>query len=141
MKLRFSVASQCDISIIFSQAKMLVDAYEDLSAIDYHKVMEWIERKIIKNISQYQVVLKDEKPCAYYRLCEDGELDDLYVLPPFRNMGIGSEIMRKCITESEQPMYLYVFVRNTKAISFYERFGFIKRESIGLTRMIMVRKG
>ena len=134
-------ASESDIPVIFDQAKNLIDAYEDLSAIDYDKVLDWMERKISKNISGYRCVWKDGLPCAYYCLCEDGELDDLYVLPAFQNMGIGSEIMAKCIVESEKPLYLYVFTGNIRAISFYERFGFTKSESIGHTRMIMHRNG
>ena len=139
MNLQFSEATRSDIPVIFAQAKQLIDTYEDLSAIDYDQVMGWMERKISENIFQYCCVRKDQQPCAYYCLCEDGELDDLYVLPAFQNMGIGSEIMHKCIEESEKPLYLYVFSRNTGAISFYERFGFTVRETVGQTRMIMHR--
>ena len=141
MNLQFSVASRRDIPVIFAQAKALIDTYEDRSTIDYEKVTAWMERKITQNISQYRTVLKDDEPCAYYCLCDDGELDDLYVLPAFQNTGIGSQIMRKCIAESENPLYLYVFKGNTRAISFYERFGFTVRESVGKTRMIMHRNG
>ena len=139
MNLQFSEATRSDIPVIFAQAKQLIDTYEDLSAIDYDQVMGWMERKISENIFRYCCVRKDQQPCAYYCLCEDGELDDLYVLPAFQNMGIGSEIMHKCIEESEKPLYLYVFSRNTRAISFYERFGFTVRETVGQTRMIMHR--
>ena len=141
MNLQFSVATQRDIPVIFAQAKALIDTYEDISTIDYEKVIVWVERKISQNISQYRTVLKNGEPCAYYCLCDDGELDDFYVLPLFQNMGIGSEIMRKCIAESEKPLYLYVFNRNIRAISFYERFGFTVRQMVGKTRMIMHRNG
>ena len=141
MMLQYSKATLHDIPVVCAQAKNLIDAYEDLSAIDYDKVMAWMERKISKNISAYQCVWKDGEPCAYYCLCEDGEVDDLYVLPSFQNMGIGSEIMCKCIAESEEPLYLYVFTKNIRAISFYKRFGFAETESIGHTRMIMRRNG
>ena len=141
MNLRFVSATQRDIPVIFAQAKDLIDTYEDLTVIDYDKVLQWVSKKITDHISDYCCVLKDKEPCAYYRLCKDCELDDLYVLPAFRNMGIGSVIMKKCIGESENPLYLYVFSRNVRAISFYERFGFSDRESVGKTRMILERKG
>ena len=141
MNLQFTEVSQRDIPAILAQAKELIDAYEDLTSIDYDKVMIWMERKISQNIFRYRCVLKDQQPCAYYCLCEDGELDDFYVLPAFRNMGIGSEIMRKCIAESVNPLYLYVFTRNTGAISFYKRFGFTCCKTVSKTRMILARNG
>ena len=141
MNLQFVEATQSDIPVIFAQAKELVDAYEDLTSIDYDSVMRWMERKITDNIFQYRCVLKDQKTCAYYCLRDDGELDDLYVLPAFQNMGIGSEIIKKCISESPQKLYLYVFTRNNRAVAFYESHGFTCRESVSKTRMILQRNG
>ena len=141
MMLQFYPAAEGDIPEIFEQTKHLIDTYEDLSSIDYEKVLAWVRRKIAANIGSYHTVKTDGVVCAYYRLCEDGEVDDLYVLPLFQNKGIGSVILKRCMEESEKPLYLYVFSRNTRAISFYERHGFSVREIVGKTRMIMERKG
>ena len=141
MMLQYRTAETEDISVIYSQAKILIDQYEDCGSIDYEKVMTWVYRKISSNISQYRCVLADGEKCAYYRLCDDGELDDLYVLPAFRGQGIGSEILLKCMDESSNPLYLYVFSGNIRAISFYEKFGFSLREAVGKTRLILTRKG
>ena len=141
MNLQFVSATADDIPVIFSQAKKLIDTYEDLTTIDYDKVIAWVERKISACISQYTRVVLGDDTCAYFHLCEDGELDDLYVLPGFQNKGIGSEILRKAINDSQEPLYLYVFSRNEKAIAFYKRFGFSLREKVGTTRMILHRKG
>lgn len=141
MNLRYVQATESDIPVIFAQAKELIDHYEDLSCIDYDKVLKWVNNKITHEITTYRCVLLDGKPAAYYRLCRDGELDDLYVLPRYRNRGIGSEIMKKCLEESEKPLYLYVFTLNKRAISFYERFDFSVRETVGTTRLIMARSG
>ena len=141
MKLQFQSAQNQHVSLIFAQAKNLIDTYEDVSAIEYDKVLNWVEKKITTHISEYVCVLLNGQACGFYRLCEDGELDDLYVLPAFQNRGIGAAIMRKCIDESENNIYLYVFSRNTRAISFYERFGFTIRETVGPTRLILERKG
>ena len=141
MNLQYFTADSADIPVIYDQAKELIDTYEDVSAIDYEKVLAWVKRKITNHISEYQCVTADGKKCAWFRLCKDGELDDLYVLPPFQNQGIGSEIMKKCIRESEKIIYLYVFSRNIRAISFYERFGFTVRQTVGNTRLIMGRNG
>ena len=130
-----------DIDPIFTQAKHLIDTYEDIHAIDYDKVLAWVRRKIEENISQYTCAWCDGCKAAYYRLCDDGELDDLYVLPAFRGRGIGSAILRRCIENGAKPMYLYVFTQNTGAIRLYERFGFVKTQTVGNTRLILRRSG
>lgn len=140
MKLTFQRAEETDIPVIFSQAKALVDAYEDVSNIDYDKVMAWMERKITKCIASYTRVSLEGAVCAYYCLAADGELDDFYVLPPFRGRGIGSGILEKCIRESRSPLWLYVFTKNQRAIALYQRFGFRMTETVGTTRAIMRRE-
>lgn len=138
--LSFQVAQMTDVPVILAQAKALIDVYEDRSAIDYEKVLSWMERKITVSIESYTCVWMDGEKCAYYRLSEAGELDDLYVLPPFRNQGIGSAILQKCIDESEVPLWLYVFRENSNAIRLYRRFGFETVEKVGSTRQIMRRE-
>jgi len=141
MILQYLPADCSDIPIIFDQAKALIDTYEDTSAIDYDRVLAWVNKKITERISEYCCVKLDGEKCAWYRLAKDGELDDLYVLPAFQNRGIGSAILEKCIGESVNTVYLYVFSRNTRAIAFYERFGFSVRETVGNTRYIMSFNG
>ena len=141
MNLQVIAADMSDIPVIFSQAKDLIDRYEDITAIDYDKVLAWVKEKITSHISEYRCVVSAGQKVAYYRLCEDGELDDLYVLPAFQGQRIGSEILKRCISESPTDMYLYVFRNNIRAIAFYERFGFTVRKSVGNTRFVMARNG
>ncbi len=138
--LSFKASEPADVPIIFAQAKALIDAYEDLTAIDYVKVLLWTERKINAYIESYTCVWMDGKKCAYYRLSEDGELDDVYVLPLFRGQEIGSAILEKCIAESKTPLWLYVFKENSAAIRLYQHFGFEVRDPVGETRQIMGRE-
>lgn len=141
MNLHFTVADESDTPVIFTQAKDLIDHYEDVTSIDYERVLAWVKEKIETHISEYRCVLIAGQKAAYYRFCEDGELDDVYVLPAFQGQGIGSEILKRCIAASKKDMYLYVFRNNIRAIAFYERFGFTVRESVGNTRFVMVRNG
>lgn len=67
------------------------------------------------------------------------ELDDLYIFQPYQNQGIGSEIIRKCIAETDLSIFLYVFVQNSRAVSLYKRFGFRITETIRDSRYIMER--
>lgn len=140
MILEYGKGASADIPVVFAQAKALVDAYEDISAIDYGRVTAWMERKITKLITSYTRVSLEGETCAYYRLTEEGELDDFYVLPQFQNRGIGSEILKKSIGESKAPLWLYVFTENKRAVALYERFGFRITETVGTTRAIMRRE-
>lgn len=139
MNLVYQQAEEADIPAIFTQAKALVDAYEDVTTIDYDKVLAWMERKLTNQIGSYTRVCLEGQTCAYYCLAADGELDDFYVLPQFRGRGIGSEILNHCITQSPVPLWLYVFTKNTGAVALYQRFGFQITQTVGTTRVIMRR--
>lgn len=140
MQLEYMAGTPDDIPVIFAQAKALVERYEDVTTIDYDKVLAWMERKITKCIASYTRVSLDGETCAYYCLAPDGELDDFYVLPSFRGRGIGSAILENCIRESQVPLWLYVFTKNKGAIALYQRFGFQITEPVGTTRAIMRRE-
>lgn len=137
MNLEYESAGAADVPVIFAQAQALVDAYEDVTAIDYDRVMDWMQRKITKLVGSYTRVRRDGAICAYYRLTAEGEVDDFYVLPAFRGQGIGSAILEKCLRESEKPPWLYVFTKNARAVALYERFGFRVAERVDNTRVIM----
>lgn len=140
MNLTYTEADESDIMPIFQMAKELIDTYEDLQCIDYQKVIAWMQNKIKDHIREYGCVIYQGKKAAYYRLHPEGnqiELDDLYVLQPYRNMGIGSAILQKCLRETAIPVYLYVFSGNVGAIALYSRFGFQMTKKVGITRAIM----
>ena len=143
MELTYAQASAQDADAIFDLSKQLIDDYEDLSTIDYDKVMNWVRRKIDTHISQYRTVFLDGEKAGYFRFSPgEGlmELDDLYILPAFRGQGIGTAIVRKCCGESSLPVMLYVFTRNTGALKLYHRLGFRITEALGKSRCIMVRQ-
>jgi len=142
MELSFIKADESDIETLFAFNKELVDAYEDTSALAYDKVLAWIRAKISDNIDSYTCVTLDGCKAAWYRfVVSDGqaELDDLYVRPEFRNRGIGTRIIEKCCHEAECPIFLYVFVKNERAVSLYKRLGFRMAEKVSETRYIMRR--
>lgn len=140
MTLEFRNAEEEDIPEIFAMSRTLILDYEDLTQIDLDKVLAWVHRKIRENIGEYVCVYADGKKAAYYRLtAADGgtELDDLYVLPHFRGKGIGSTILERCIRSSAQPLFLYVFCKNVRAVSLYERTGFSVTRQVSPSRAIM----
>lgn len=141
--LDYAPADSTDAAMIYAMCKALIDCYEDPASIDYEKVLAWTKRKIETQIGQYTCILKDGQKAGYYRLYPmEGqlELDDFYVLPDFRNQGIGTKSLKRIISEADCPIFLYVFTQNRGAVKLYRRMGFEKVEQVSATRCILRRK-
>lgn len=92
--------------------------------------------------TSHTCIFRDSQKVGYYRfhpVDEKMELDDTYIFQPYQNQGIGSEVIRKCIAEAGSPIFLYVFIQNTKAVSLYKKLGFQITETIKGSRYIMER--
>lgn len=143
MNLTYEIATSADIEPIYQSCIKLIWEYEDLGSVDLSKVLPWIRRKLESSIGEYTRVLLDGVLVAYYHFApSEGkmELDDLYVLDQDkRSKGIGTAILEKCFAETDLPIFLYVFQRNTRAVALYERLGFRITETIGDSRYIMQR--
>lgn len=144
MKLTFQSAQSLDATVIFEQARELIERYEDPDLVDIPRVLSWMENKISTQISQYTRVLRNGETVAYFRLDESqnpAELDDFYVLPPYRGQGIGSEILEMLLSSLKNPIFLYVFKENLPAVRLYEKFGFVHREDVSKTRCVLAYNG
>lgn len=142
MDIKYKSANNMDIEPIFKLNKALIDQYENIEIIDYQKVLSWVRNKIETHIQEYICVMFNEKKVGYYYFHHtDGkmEVDDLYVFPQYQNMGIGTEILKKCISETSLPIFLYVFASNKRAVALYQRLGFEITEIIKSSRFIMQR--
>ena len=138
MDLTYSPAAPADAGAIFELCKALIDQYEDISTIDYDRVLAWVRRKIEGSICEYSRILADGVHAGYFHFCpaEDGwELDDLYIFPEFQNRGIGTAVIRDCC--KKDPVILYVFRKNTGALALYRRLGFREVGTAGQTRLIL----
>lgn len=67
---------------------------------------------------------------GYFNKGTEYEITTLYVLPEYHRLGIGTQLMRKAITEilnsTHNPsLYLWVLKDNVTAIHFYKNYGFI----------------
>ena len=144
MNIGFVNATQADIQPIFEQCKSLIDAYEDITSIDYDKVIAWLKLKIQTNISKYTVIMLGEEKAGYYCLDRQGdkwELDDFYIFPDYRGKGIGTAVLHHVCDKTDGCIFLCVFRKNTGAISLYRRFGFEAVKVVSDTRQIMERPG
>ena len=141
MELTYGPARPEDAPVIFGFAEELIRTYETDPDLDLTMALSWTRRKIEKHIHEYTRVLLDGEVAAFFRFAPDGqrmELDDLYVLPAFRNRGVGTAILRRCVAAG-RPVYFYVFTKNSRAIDLYEREGFRKAEEVSPSRIIMAR--
>ena len=51
-------------------------------------------------------------------------IDQLYVLPGFENLGLGTSLLRHAHAITRKPVRLYTFHQNSGARRFYERHGY-----------------
>ena len=143
MELSFHTALPEDVDTIFRLSQELIDRYENVQDIPYEEVLRWVRRKIEKGIDSYTRIYADGVHAGFYRFVpneEKMELDDLSIFPEFQNGGIGTRVIEMCCGETEKPVMLYVFIRNTGALKLYQRLGFEIRENIQNSRYIMVRE-
>ena len=142
MNLYFERAKKEDIEPIYNFCRDIIYKYEDIDSIDLDKVLAWVKKKIENNIDEYVCVFEDRSKAGYYRAhSENGktELDDLYIFPQYQRKGIGTRVIEKCCAEAAEPVFLYVFIRNTDAVKLYKRLGFEVVETIRDSRYIMQR--
>ena len=143
MEITYLPADETDIAPILAQSRALIERYEDLVSIDRKEVFAWMARKTQKRIGEYRRILCNGETAGWVHVCGEGErteLDDLYVLPPFRNRGVGTATLRLLLRESDKPLFFYIFTRYTDAIRLYERLGFHVTETVSPTRAIMTRE-
>lgn len=138
--MNYKTADKTDIDTIFRLNKCLIDQYENIESIDYEEVLSWVQRKIEIHIEEYTCIILRGEKAGYYRFYNSNgkmEIDDLYVFPQYQNLGIGTEILNKCMCETNLPIFFYVFKGNNRAIALYERLGFKIIETIEDSRYIM----
>ncbi|MCI6700705.1 MAG: GNAT family N-acetyltransferase [Solobacterium sp.] len=141
MNITFKPADNSDIETVYLLSKDLIDRYENIENINYDMVLNWIKDKINKSINEYASVYLDDKKCGYYHFCrnEEGilEIDDLYIFKEYQNKGIGTYVINNILITINEPVMLYVFIGNEKAVSLYKRLGFRIIRNIKVSRYIM----
>jgi hypothetical protein len=67
MNLIYVPAEESGIELLFRPSKDLIDRYENISQIDYFKVLSWVRNKIEKNISEYTCISRDSQKVGYIK--------------------------------------------------------------------------
>ena len=143
MNITYGSAGTEDIAPLYALCRQLIEDYENLELIDLDNVLGWVRRKLETCITDYTVIYADGIKAGYYHFYTnaDGkfELDDLYIFPEFQGRGIGSMAIGKCCASVNEPVMLYVFAKNQRAVSLYQRLGFSIVKTINDSRYIMER--
>jgi len=96
------------------------DEEEFKQIINYISLFELDNREL--NASQFLAAKKDDVILGFGRIRRHSTCDELCslgVIEPERNKNIGSELTKKLIQSSKQPLYLVCIIPE-----FFERFGF-----------------
>ena len=121
-------ASKKDIPRLIRYKKDIIYMYsKDLAEDERNKIDEYVITSVNEMFKDYYNIIIDDKIIGSILLKDmpQGKLiDEIYIEKEFRNNGIGTDIIRKML-EKNKNIYLWVYKENEKAISLYNRLGFI----------------
>lgn len=104
---------------IFEYAKKLSDG-------EITRINNYVKNNVPKILDNYSNIVVDNKVvgCLLVMNKDDGILlDEIYIEEEYRNKGIGKDIIRNVLKESDI-VYLWVYKENERAISLYKDLGF-----------------
>lgn len=132
--IKFLPADPAQINDIYFCTKSVLDSC--LAPFDDTKesLLYRAYRRIKEKISCYKRVRLMGVNVAHYLFYDNGSecvLEDLYVYDGYVNMGIGSAIVQRCISETEKPIRAEVYGDNYPAMRLFKRMGFVEKEQQG----------
>ena len=121
-------ASKKDIPRLIRYKKDIIYMYsKDLAEDERNKIDEYVITSAHEMFEDYYNIIIDDKIIGSILLKDMPQgklLDEIYLEKEFRNTGIGTDIIRKMLKKNRN-IYLWVYKENKKAISLYNRLGFI----------------
>ena len=121
-------ASKKDIPRLIRYKKDIIYMYsKDLAEDERNKIDEYVITSVNEMFKDYYNIIIDDKIIGSILLKDMPQgklLDEIYLEKDFRNTGIGTDIIREML-EKNRNIYLWVYKENEKAISLYNRLGFI----------------
>ena len=131
MKYNLIKSNNSDIEkLIYYKKQTILEYADNLEKEELEQIDKYTKEEVLKEINNYYNIVIDHKivGCLLLTDYEDGKLlDELYLEEEYRNKGIGSNII-KTILKENTIVYLWVYKLNKKAISLYERLGFILKD-------------
>ena len=121
-------ASKKDIPRLIRYKKDIIYMYsKDLAEDERNKIDEYVITSVNESLKDYLNIIINDKIIGSILITDLKEgklLDEIYLEKEFRNIGIGTDIIREML-EKNRNIYLWVYKENEKAISLYNRLGFI----------------
>lgn len=106
--------------------KTILNNEENISIEEKNKILKYVNQTTSQFINDYQLIVVSNKivGCLLLREYEDGKLlDELYLIPEYRNQHIGTSIIMKIIS-TFPIIYLYVYKENKIALNLYLKYQF-----------------
>ena len=138
MEINYIQCTKQDIHKLYELSKNLINTYENKN-VNYEFIYHWIQNKLNNEIHDYYQIIVNHTHVGYIHIIneEEIEIDDFYIFDEYQNQNIGTTVLNNIINKSTKNIFLYVFIKNTKAISLYEKLGFKIIENIKDSRYIM----
>ena len=117
----YKKARKKDIPLLIEYKLQTITPYLKTSE-EKLKVIAYVSEFVRNNFDKFMIIHYYFKKIGCF-LIIDNELDTLYIIDKYRNRKIGSKILKK-----EKIDKIKVKKKNEKAIKFYEKNGFSKKE-------------
>ena len=130
MDIKFTSACSDDIEMIYCNALSVYELFQPY-LLHFDDFKFDIFNDIRNHISDCHVVKYHGIKVAYYCLGEVNgaiELRYLYVEEPYRFKGIGTAIVRRCVSDTELPINAKVHFANYEVQSLLRHNGFVQNE-------------
>lgn len=127
MNYKLEKATINDVSkLIDYKLKNIFEYAGNLPNDEIIRIKEYVEKHIPIQLENYEIIYinNENAGCLLVESKNDGVLlDEIYLEENYRNIGIGTDIIKKIISRNDI-IYLWVYKLNIRAVSLYKKLGF-----------------